>query len=130
MEQFVDLLQEFLYNLALVALPIIAGFVIAILKAWLSKILQDVENSKPELADAIKLAVSLAVQAAEGMELSGFISDKKQYALEIVQVWLDEKGWDEVDIDILEAAIEAEVLSVFNGEKVEGFSRDQSWNAW
>ena len=129
MEEFINLLQEFAFNLAVLALPVISAFLIALLKAWIDKVLADVEAQRPKLAEAIKEAVSLAVKAAEGMELGGFIEDKKQYALNIAQNWLDSEGWDEVDIDVLEAAIEAEVLKVFNQVKA-GPEADMSWNAW
>ena len=113
MEQFVDLLQEFVFNLLVLALPVVAGLVIALLRAWVKKALADVERAKPELFWVLEQAVDIAVRAAEQMELAGFIDDKKQYALDVAQSYLDSEGWDEVDVDILEAAIEAEVLKQF-----------------
>ena len=127
MEEFINLLQQFVFNLLVLALPVIAAFLIALLKAWIEKVLAEVEEAQPKLADAIKQAVSLAVKAAEGLDLAGMITDKKAYALEIAQAWLDEEGWGEIELDILEAAIEAEVLKVFN--QPEGF-RDEGWEAW
>ena len=113
MEEFINLLQEFAFNLAVAILPIIAGFVVAALNALVKKWLQELENSKPQLAWYLSEAVRIGVGAAEKMELSGFIEDKKQYAFQIAQQWLDEHGWDEVSVDVLEAAIEAEVLKQF-----------------
>jgi len=130
MNELINLLQEFAFNLAVLALPVISAFLIALLKAWIDKVLADVEAQRPKLAEAIKEAVSLAVKAAEGMELGGFIEDKKQYALNIAQNWLDSEGWDEVDIDVLEAAIEAEVLKVFNRVKAGPEADMRNWNAW
>ena len=75
------------------------------------------------LTDAGNLLLPMAreivegsIRAAEQMELAGFIEDKKQYALNIAQAYLNEHGWDEFDIDLLEAAIEAEVLKQFPKE--------------
>jgi len=113
MDEFVNLLQEFAFNLAVALLPIIAGFVVAALNALVKKWLQELENSKPELSFYIFEAARLAVGAAEKMDFSGFIDGKKQYAIEIAQSYLDAHGWSEVDIDLLEAAIEAEVLKQF-----------------
>ena len=127
MEQIIDLLQEFVFNLMVLALPIIAGFVIALLKAWIEKVLADVEEARPKLADAIRQAVSLAVKAAEGLSLAGVINDKKSYALSIAQIWLDEEGLGEINLGILEAAVEAEVLKVFNSP--EGFD-NKGWETW
>jgi DNA-directed RNA polymerase specialized sigma24 family protein len=81
----------------------------ALIKKWLAEL----EAAKPELAGYIRQAVEIAVLAAEQMEIGGFIEDKKQYALNIAQAYLNEHGWDEFDIDVLEAAIEAEVLKQF-----------------
>ena len=116
MEEFINLLQEFAFNLAVAILPIIAGFVVAALNALVKKWLADLEASKPKLAEYLSVAAEIAVAAAEKMEFSGFIKEKKQYAIEIAQAWLDAHGWDEVDIDVLEAAIEAEVLKQFPGD--------------
>ena len=113
MNEFVDLLQEFAFNLAVVALPIISAFVIAALRALIKKWLSEIENAKPELFWYLEQAVVIAVAAAEKMDASGFIEGKKQYAVEIAQQFLDAHGWDEVSIDVLEAAIEAEVLKQF-----------------
>ena len=128
---FVDFLQEWLYNIALAVLPMVGAFVIAYLKALIEKKIAEIEELKPELADAIRQAVSLAVKAAEQAGAAGLIENKKEYALTIAQKWLDNEGWDEFDIDILEAAIEAEVKAVFNraGSEAEP-ARLWSNNAW
>ena len=113
MEQFIDLLQKFAFELAVLALPIISGFVIAALRALVKKWLGELEASKPKLYWYLDEAARLAVTAAEKMSASEFINDKKQYAIEIMQSWLDAHGWDEVDVELLEAALEAEVLRQF-----------------
>lgn len=113
MNEFVDLLQKFAFELAVLALPIISGFVIAALRALVKKWLGELEASKPKLYDVLSIAAQMAVAAVEQMELAGFISDKKQEACNIVQAYLNELGWDEVDVSVLEAAIEAEVLRQF-----------------
>ena len=113
MEEFVNLLQEFAFNLSVAILPIIAGFVVAALNALVKKWLQEIENSKPNLYWYLQEAAEVAVAAAEKMNVSEFIDDKKAYACEIVQRYLDARGWDEVDVELIEAAIEAEVLKQF-----------------
>ena len=113
MEDFINLLQDFAFNLAVVLLPIIAGFIVAALRALVKKWLAELEASKPSLYWVLQEAVEIAVRAAEQSELAGFVEDKKQYAFQIAQQWLDERGWDEVSVDILEAAIEAEVMKQF-----------------
>ena len=113
MEQFVNLLQEFAFNLAVIALPILAAFLIALLNAWVKKVLAEVEANKPSLYWAMTEAVGIAVRAAEKMDLSTFVGGKKAYALEVAQGWLNGQGWEEVDIFLLSAAIEAAVIENF-----------------
>jgi len=113
MNDFVDLLQKFAFELAVLALPIISGFVIAALRALVKKWLAELEASKPELASYLREAVEMAVVAAEQANLAGFVENKKQYAFQVAQQWLDAHGWNEVNVDVLEAAIEAEVLKQF-----------------
>ena len=116
MEEFINLLQEFAFNLAVIALPVIAGFLIAALKALITKWLAEIEEAKPYLHGYLAQSAKMAVSAAEQMKIAGFIDDKKQYALGIVQAWLNDYGWDEVDVGMLEAAIEAAVIEQFPKE--------------
>ena len=113
MEEFVNLLQEFVMGLLIVALPILAGFAIRALKVWGDKVLSDLELNKPSLHWALEEAARVAVSAAEKMNLSGFLEDKKTYAMEIAQRFLNEAGWEEINLVLLEAAVEAEVLKQF-----------------
>lgn len=113
MEDYINLFQKFAFNLAVAILPIISAFIVAALNALIKKWMAELEATKPQLAWYLQEAVSISVAAAEQAGLAGFVEDKKQYAFQIAQQWLDEHGWDEVNIDILEAAIEAEVLKQF-----------------
>ena len=128
MNEFVDLMQQSLMGLLVLILPIISGFIVSALIALKDKWLSELELNKPEFADALKLAVSLAVKAAEGMELGNFITDKKEYAVSIAQKWLDQEGWEEIDISILEAAIESEVLKLFKPGIL--LNKDNDWRSF
>jgi hypothetical protein len=100
-------------GLLIVALPILAGFAIRALKVWGDKVLSDLECNKPSLHWALEQAAEVAVRAAEKMNLSGFVANKKSYAMETVQSFLNEAGWEEINLVLLEAAVEAEVLKQF-----------------
>ena len=113
MSEIVNVLQEFVMGLLLAALPVLAAFAIAALRALVKKWLAELESNKPSFHWALVEAVEIAVRAAEKMEFSEFIDDKKTYAFEIAQRYLDGEGWNEVDVDLLSAAIEAEVLKQF-----------------
>ncbi len=112
MNEIVNVLQEFVMGLLLAALPVLAVYAIRALKVWGDKVLATFED-KGSLFWALSEAAEVAVKAAEKMNLSEFIYDKKDYALEIVQRFLDNAGWEEVDVELLEAAVEAEVLKQF-----------------
>jgi len=127
MEQIVDFLQAFLQELLVLIAPIVAGFVSAALIALTKKWLAEIEASKPQLADAIKQAVSLAVQAAEQAGIAGLIEEKKAYALSIAESWLDQNGWEEIDLVILDAAIEAEVNKLYPKEEADSERFFASW---
>ena len=127
MAEIVDFLQAFLQELLVLIAPILAGFVAAALTALTKKWLAELEASKPKLADALKLAVSLAVQAAEQAGASGLIGDKKDYAMAIAQKFLDDNGWDEIDLEVLSAAIEAEVNRLYPND---GAERVEPLSAW
>lgn len=113
MNEFVNVLQEFAMGLLVLILPVLAGFAVAALKALAKKWLAEIENSKPTMYYYLREAVKIAVRAAEQSSLSGLIKDKKLYAIETAQAFLVEHGWDEIDVAVLEAAIEAEVLKQF-----------------
>lgn len=112
MNEIVNVLQEFVMGLLVLALPILAGYAIRALKVWGDKLIDHVED-KGSLYWALEQAVEIAVRAAEKMNFSEFIDDKKAYAFEIAQRYLDNEGWEEIDVELLEAAIEAEVLKQF-----------------
>ena len=119
MAEIVDFLQAFLQELLVLIAPILAGFVAAALTALTKKWLAELEASKPKLADALKEAVSLAVQAAEQAGAASLIGDKKDYAMAIAQKFLNDNGWDEIDLEVLSAAIEAEVNKLYPNEGAE-----------
>ena len=113
MNEFVNVLQEFAMGLLVLVLPILSAFIIKALNALVKKWLAELEANKPDLSWYLAEAVDVAVRAAEQSNLAGFVNDKKEYALEVAQQWLDSHGWDEIDIVVLDAAIEAEVLKQF-----------------
>ena len=113
MSEIVNVLQEFVMGLLLAALPVLAAFAVAALRALVKKWLNELEQNKPSFHWALSEAVEIAVRAAEKMEFSKFIDDKKDYAFEIAQRYLDNQGWGEIDVELIEAAIEAEVLKQF-----------------
>ena len=120
MNEFVDLLQACVASLLLALSPVLVGFVVAWVKLQVDLAMQRLKENKPNFAEALRQAALLAVQAAEQAGAAGVIEDKKQYAFQIAQQWLDDAGWDEINLDVLEAAIEAEVLQFNSGDQSFG----------
>lgn len=120
MDQFVDFLQKFVMNVLVAVAPILAGFILFWVKTQVDIAMQRLEANKPQFSEALRQAVMLAVQAAEQAGAAGIISQKKQYAFQIAQQWLDDAGWDEVNLEVLDAAIEAEVLQFNSGDQSFG----------
>jgi D-alanyl-D-alanine carboxypeptidase len=100
-----------LQNILLLSLPAIAGAFVAVAVAYIKKLAAQIEAEKPDVFVVLQLFAEAAVQAAEQMNIAGLIEDKKAYALEQVQKWLDEKGII-LDASLIEQAIESEVFKL------------------
>ena len=97
------------------ALPPLVAAIVRYLWARAAEVWQDLENSKPELAWVLREAARFGVQAAEQMGISGQIEDKKQFAIQYAEKWLQTQGV-EIDLDLVDAAIEAAVIELFPKE--------------
>ena len=115
-----EVLLGFLFQLAqgvlLILLPalatMIAGWVLAKAKiAWLN-----FKEAQSGWASTLESIATLAVKAAEQLNVAELIEDKKSYAVQVAQLWLNDKGL-KIDLAVIEAAIEAAVFDEFN--KVE-----------
>lgn len=110
-----EIWSKILEQVLLAALPILAAAVVG----W---ILQSIREGWARLDDRkremIAEAVKVAVYAAEQAGAAGLIEGKKEYALEIAEKWLASKGIN-LNIDLLDAAIEAAVLEEFNRFKFD-----------
>ena len=67
----------------------------------------------PTVTEYLEKAARFAVQAAEQAGAAELIKDKKQYAIQIAEAWL-EANHITTDIDLIDAAIEKAVLELFN----------------
>ena len=113
MEELVNVLQEYAFEILLtVILPFIAKALAALAKKWLAEL----EMNKPKLSWYLQDAVRIGVFAAEQTMIGQAAAEKFQHAFNVAQAYLDEHGLDEFDIDVLIAAIEAEVLEQFGKE--------------
>jgi hypothetical protein len=115
--EFSDVLWKFIESFVVALVPIL----VPLLAAWLlPKAIGAWKGLKSKLdSDDIYLIESIAgvaVKAAEQAKLSGFIQDKKTYAMEFVEDWLKARGV-KLDLKLIDSAIEAAVLEEFNRDK-------------
>ena len=107
-----DFLSEFVQAFLMASIPPLAGMLAAWLLGHVRKVWQQVKDNAGDWVWLLDEAARIAVRAAEQMELAEIISDKKQYAVATVDAFLKEKGFN-VDLSLIEAAIEAAVLREF-----------------
>lgn len=112
MEPFLDILEQALQYLLSALLPILVVFVIKWVKAKTDAALAELEENSPSIHWLLTEAADMAVKAAEQLGLSGVIEDKREYAFQIVQAYLDAKDID-IDVELIYAAIEAAVIENF-----------------
>jgi len=78
---------------------------------------QDFQKNKPSLSWFLEDAARIAVQAAEQLGIAGVLTEKKAWAITYVQKYLDAHGLHDVDVALIEGAVEAAVLELFNKDK-------------
>lgn len=116
---WLELLSEIGEQVLLALSPIIAGMI----AAWLGGLIKGAwarahQIVGEEWAWALDSAASMAVRAAEQLELAGLIKDKKDYAVATAQAYLDQRGI-KVDLSLIEAAIEEAVHQNFTIEPAQ-----------
>ena len=118
--------SQLITNIALAFLPVLASLAAAYLVAQFKLLWAKAKAQQPDLVDTLEWAARTAVSAAEQAGAAGIIKDKKAYALQVAQQWLDMKGLT-VDLTAIDAAIEAAVYQEINKDnpspslKVTGF---------
>lgn len=109
-------LFDFLNLFLQAVLPVLAAALAGWLYSQARLAWQKFQNARPDTADAIQWAAEIAVRAAEQANLGGLIDDKKHYALQFAQRWLELKKIP-IDLEALDGAIEAAVWSEINADQ-------------
>ena len=110
------ILSAVLQGLLEFLLPIVAVAIISVLVSWAKLLWQKARLWNPDATDLLEEAAKVAVTAAEQAGAAKLISDKKAYAMDIAERWLAEHGIH-LDIELIDAAIEAAVYKQFNSDK-------------
>jgi len=115
---WLDFASVFLQKFLEIVLPVLATALAGLAIAWITKVISELKSKLTlQQQDLIDMIVQTAVFAAEQAGLSGFITDKKEYALTIAEKWMAEKGLS-IDMHVLDALIEAAVYAELNRDKV------------
>lgn len=105
-----EIISSILQTILLAILPVAAGAA----ARWLwQKGQAELQSMDKEQLAVLMWLADLAVKAAEQAKLSGYIDDKKAFALDFCERWLSDRGIS-ANIDALNAAIEAAVFENFN----------------
>ncbi len=110
-----DFLSQFLQNLLLALLPILAASAATWLLAKARQVWAQFKATKPDLATELESIARTVVMAAEQAGASQLIKNKKDYAIQMAQNYLALKGL-KIDLPLIDAAIEAAVYEVINSQ--------------
>jgi hypothetical protein len=106
-------MQEFWGNFvtafALALIPVVVPIVVGFVKLLFAKAQAELESWSPSFAMVLEQGAKLAIMAAEQANAAKLIEDKKDYAVGVLQLYLDSHGYSTIDLELISAAIEAAV---------------------
>lgn len=109
--------QTVLMKVLDVLIPLLVPALIAAVSAYAANVWRQFKDSKADVAYAIENAAQFVVKAAEQMglmdQLENWADSKLDYAIDMADRYLDAQGYTNIDLELLRAAIEAEVLKQF-----------------
>ena len=119
--EWMPILSKVIEAILIAILPPLVAFLVSIGLAYAKRVWGDLKQRYPSVTDLVEQAAVFAVQAAEQAGAAELIEDKKAYAIQIAEAWL-EANHITTDLDLIDAAIEKAVLELFNsGEKPTGY---------
>ena len=110
------ILSAVLQSLLQYFLPILAVALVGFLVAKIKYFLAESKAWNPKITSLLEEAAKFAVMAAEQAGAAKLISDKKVYAMDVAEKWLEQHGVH-LDFELIDAAIEAAVYEQFNSDK-------------
>lgn len=106
--------QELLLAIIVPLAGLLAGLIIAKIKQVLVLAESKIDERYIWMIDE---AVRIAVLAAEQAKLANYIDNKKAYAIDIAQRYLEARGF-KIDLALVSDRIEAAVMEQFNRDKL------------
>ena len=89
-------------------LPIVAVAVIGALVSWAKLLWEKAKSWNGDATTLLAEAAKIAVTAAEQAGAAKLINDKKVYAMDVAEKWLEQHGVH-LDFELIEAAVDAAV---------------------
>jgi len=119
---WMPVLSKVIEAILIAILPPLVAFLVSIGLAYAKRVWGDLKQRYPSVTDLVEQAAVFAVQAAEQAGAAELIKDKKEYAIQIAEAWL-EANHITTDLHLIDAAIEKAVLELFNSddEKPTGY---------
>ena len=111
-----DVLSAMLQSVLTYLLPVLAVALTGFLVAKIKSLWAEAKAWNPEITTLLEQAATFAVLAAEQAGAAELIESKKAYAFDIAERWLELRGVH-IDLDLIDAAIEAAVYEQFNAGK-------------
>jgi len=120
--EWMPILSKVIEAILIAILPPLAVVIVSAAVAYAKRLWNDLKLSYPSVTDLVEQAAVFAVQAAEQAGAADLIEDKKQYAIQIAEAWL-EANHITTDLHLIDAAIEKAVLELFisDDEKPTGY---------
>ena len=115
--EWMPILSKVIEAILIAILPPLAVVLVSVVLAHAKKLWADLKQRYPSVTDLVEQAAVFAVQAAEQAGAAELIADKKQYAIQIAEAWLEAHHLT-VDLNLIDAAIEKAVLELFPNEAV------------
>lgn len=109
MNDFMPVVVGIVNAILMTLLPVLAAALIAAVVGWTRKEFALLKQAQPQLCAQMEMYAKIAVAAAEQAGAADIISDKKEYAIDIVSGWLEQTGWGGVNVNLIAAEIERQV---------------------
>ena len=106
-------ISEIVQGILLAIAPVIAGYAASWLIAKSRMMWAAFKAENSNYAFILEELAHIVVKAAEQAEVAENITEKKDYAVQTLQMWMEAQGYN-VDLAVIEAAIEAAVYDEFN----------------
>lgn len=110
-----DITSVFVQELLKQLLPWLASLLVAVIVKFASDFWLKLKTAQPDKTAVLERVASMAVYAAEQAQLNKWVDDKKAWALDWAQTYLQRNYGLKLDLTDISNAIEAEVRRMNEG---------------